>query len=302
MQATIDAADKPKKGDNGSKKGEKKTAAKEGPSGAAKASPNKRKPPAASSTYVSKRGKQPARKRKTPTPSASEGSDSETESDIRIEENQHVRNQEEEPVRNEEGQHVRNEEPLVRNEEETTNPENPEVTVNVSDTGANTSFFTTHVSPPIFPIRKYDPEIIFGDDDDHHHDDLGGFTYSPFQIRTESENEATVTKGFLKSLHEKIENAENAAKMNREISESADICKSTTKKVDKLISETTTSMENYRTTYNNNTASANEALQNLGVMFKIEKTNLEKIRTSLQQDHASFQTSLTLQIRKLQDD
>ncbi|CAI9291502.1 unnamed protein product [Lactuca saligna] len=60
-------------------------------------------------------------------------------------------------------------------------------------------------------------------------------------------------------------------------------------------------MENFRTTYNNNTTSANEALQNLGAMFKNEKLNLEKVCTGLQQDHASFQTSLTSQITKLHD-
>lgn len=60
--------------------------------------------------------------------------------------------------------------------------------------------------------------------------------------------------------------------------------------------------QSYITTYNNNTAFANEALQNLGVMFKTVKVDLRKIRTSLQQDHASFQTSLTSQITKLLDD
>ncbi|CAI9280614.1 unnamed protein product [Lactuca saligna] len=39
-----------------------------------------------------------------------------------------------------------------------------------------------------------------------------------------------------------------------------------------------------------------------GAMFKTEKLNMEKVRIGLQQDHASFQTSLTLQITKLQDD
>ncbi|CAI9290870.1 unnamed protein product [Lactuca saligna] len=37
-------------------------------------------------------------------------------------------------------------------------------------------------------------------------------------------------------------------------------------------------------------------------MFKTEKLNLEKIRTGLQQDHVSFQISLTSQITELQDD
>lgn len=69
--------------------------------------------------------------------------------------------------------------------------------------------------------------------------------------------------------------------MNIAVSESADVYKSTTEKVDKLMSETTAFMENYRTTYNDNSASTNEALHKLGSMFRIEKENLEKIRTGL---------------------
>lgn len=94
MQAAIEAADKPKKGGNGSKKGKQKIVAKEGLSDAVKPSPKKRNAPAAFSTIIPKRRKQPARKRKTPTPSASERSDSKTESDIWIGEDQPVRNDE----------------------------------------------------------------------------------------------------------------------------------------------------------------------------------------------------------------
>lgn len=57
MQVVIHVADKPKKGGKGSKKGEKKTAAKEGPSGATKPSLKKRKAPAASSASTPKRRK-----------------------------------------------------------------------------------------------------------------------------------------------------------------------------------------------------------------------------------------------------
>lgn len=88
--------------------------------------------------------------------------------------------------------------------------------------------------------------MIFRDDGDD--DDLGRFTYNPFQIRTESEAEATVSKGQLKVIHKKLdqlllaskasssdsyskatveslfehimkEHAENAAKMNVAVSE-----------------------------------------------------------------------------------
>ncbi|CAI9282321.1 unnamed protein product [Lactuca saligna] len=52
-------------------------------------------------------------------------------------------------------------------------------------------------------------------------------------------------------------------------------------------------MENYRTTYNNNTISTNEALKHLGEMFKTEKLNIEQIRTDV--------TSLLLDIIETKD-
>ncbi|CAI9263640.1 unnamed protein product [Lactuca saligna] len=63
----------------------------------------------------------------------------------------------------------------------------PDVTINVSDTGAITSVFTTSVSLSIYCVRTNDPDMNFDDGDE---DDLGGFTYSPFQIQTDSEDEA----------------------------------------------------------------------------------------------------------------
>ncbi|CAI9293870.1 unnamed protein product [Lactuca saligna] len=223
MQAAIDVVDKPKKGGKGSKKGEKKIVTKEGPSGATKPSSKKRKAPAASFASTPKRRKHPARKRKTPTPSAREESDFETDSNVRIEETQLVRN--EEPTANPE--------PLVHNTEGTTNQE---------------------------------------------------------LLSSKSSSSDAYSKATVESLFECItkQHVANAAKMNAAVSKSADVRKSTTQKFNKLISKTTTFMENYITTYNNNIAFTNEALQNLGAMFKTEKINLEKIHTGLQQDHASF--------------
>ncbi|XP_052627103.1 pollen-specific leucine-rich repeat extensin-like protein 2 [Lactuca sativa] len=53
----------------------------------------------------------------------------------------------------------------------------PISSVNVFDMGANTSGFSSHVTPPISPIRSNNPEMIFEHDED---DDLDGFAYSPF--------------------------------------------------------------------------------------------------------------------------
>nr|KAJ0203038.1 hypothetical protein LSAT_V11C500245520 [Lactuca sativa] len=78
----------------------------------------------------------------------------------------------------------------------------PASSVHVSDTGANTSGFSSHVTPPISLIRIDDSEMLFGN---HEDDYLDGFTYSPFQIRTDSEDEVSTVKRELKSLHEKID-------------------------------------------------------------------------------------------------
>ncbi|CAI9270546.1 unnamed protein product [Lactuca saligna] len=202
------------------------------------------------------------------------------------------------------------------------------VSFNVSATGAKTLGFSTHVSPATYPIRIDDPDMIFGDDND---DDLGGFTYSAFQIRTAREDEATVIQGLLMSLHEKLDNlflaskdsfseayskavvenmferitkdhTDNVEKMNKAVTASAIVCKTAAEKVDKLIFDTTVFNEAYQTTYNNNTIFVNASLQNLGTIFKAEKDNWQNLYTGLQNEHELFQTSITLQITKHQSD
>ncbi|CAI9270545.1 unnamed protein product [Lactuca saligna] len=267
-----------------------------------------------------------------PTPSESAGSKYETELDIQIEEDQ--------PVRHVEEENVRIEEPPICNEGENTNTEltqtlndyvpspPPLLSFNVSATGAKTLGFSTHVSPATYPIRIDDPDMIFGDDND---DDLGGFTYSAFQIRTAREDEATVIQGLLMSLHEKLDNlflaskdsfseayskavvenmferitkdhTDNVEKMNKAVTASAIVCKTAAEKVDKLIFDTTVFNEAYQTTYNNNTIFVNASLQNLGTIFKAEKDNWQNLYTGLQNEHELFQTSITLQITKHQSD
>ncbi|CAH1433570.1 unnamed protein product [Lactuca virosa] len=126
MQVILAEADKDKTGGKkGVKKGDKKTADKEGPSVPGK-SHKKKKAPTTTSTAAPKRRKQPTCKQKspttTPTPIGSEGLDSESESDIRIEDDQPVRNEEDDNVCNKE-ETVRIEGQTIHNEELTSNPE-----------------------------------------------------------------------------------------------------------------------------------------------------------------------------------
>ncbi|CAI9269315.1 unnamed protein product [Lactuca saligna] len=299
----------------------------------------------------------------TPTPRESEHSESKTQSDIRIEEQETVHNEEE--TSNPEVTQTHNDfvpspppspkttttpititpcPPPVTSQPQTSAPlstplifdsiippttsAEPLVLVNASDAGAKTLGFSTHVSPPISPLRQDDPDMIFGDEEE---EDLGGFTYSPFQITTESEDETLVTKGQLKSLHDNIdqlllstkasssesyskaavnslfgtltkEHSDNIEKMNKSVDASAEVWKTMTEKVDKLTSDTTFFMENFQSSFDSNTPKANEALSGLGSLFKAKKTKLPEVRNGLKTYHEAFQSSISSQITKLQDE
>ena len=71
------------------------------------------------------------------------------------------------------------------------------------------------------------------------------------------------------------------------------------KKVDKLIADTMTFMEDYKTTYNANTVTANKAIQNVGVLFQTENVNFVELRKAIQSDDETFQSSITAKITKL---
>ncbi|CAI9284419.1 unnamed protein product [Lactuca saligna] len=181
----------------------------------------------------------------------------------------------------------------------------PFVSINIYDTEAEPLGFLTHVSPPISSINHDDPDMVFCDDEDK---DIEGFNYSPFQIRTEKDDVEHITTGQLQSLHEKIDQLLQSTKAsstddyakaaveslferimkqhnasvdtsNKVVANFAEVCMSTTEKVDKLIEKTTSFMENFQTTYNSNTTSANEALKILGSLFKTEKTKLQELRS-----------------------
>ncbi|CAI9283962.1 unnamed protein product [Lactuca saligna] len=90
--------------------------------------------------------------------------------------------------------------------------------------------------------------------------------------------------------------------MNKVVADSAEVCKTTTKNVNKLIVESTTFMENFQTTFNNNTSSANKATKDLGSLFKSKRTQLQAILTGLKTYLETFQATISCQISQLKDE
>ncbi|CAI9260206.1 unnamed protein product [Lactuca saligna] len=300
IQATIDAADKPKKEGKGAKKGEKKTIVKE----------------------------------------ATSEDEFDTQSDIRIEKNPPVRNEDvhNEFIRNEEvhNKDVCNNDDNIRNEEQTSNPKvtqhlNNFVPSHPPSPKTTTTPITIAPCPPPFSSQQQTniplSSPLFTDSTVPPTTSIE----PPVSVNRRKLADSLIvlsTKVKLQSLHEKIdqlilsfkalsydaytkatiecfieriskEHYANAEKMNKAVADSTEVCKTTTGKVVKLISDTFFFMENFQTTFNSNTTIANEALKSLGSLFKFEKVKLQEIRTGFKTKHEAFQTSISSQISNL---
>ncbi|CAI9282553.1 unnamed protein product [Lactuca saligna] len=220
--------------------------------------------------------------------------------------------------------------PLFTDSTATTTTSNVEtlITVNTSDAGAGALVFSVgHSTPPISPFHQDDPDMIYGADDD----EFIEFTYSPFNIRTESDDEAPVTRVQLKAINEKLDlllqsskasssedylqptikyffetlTKEHSAKLektNKVVDASASVCNDTTEKVDKLITNPRLFMEKFQSSFECNTIKANEVISSLGSTLKTEKAKLEQVRCGPQTDNVELNSFILSKITKLQDE
>lgn len=159
--------------------------------------------------------------------------------------------------------------------------------------------------------------MIFGNDDN-----FVGFTYSSFNIKTESDEEAPITKGKLKAIHEKLdsllhatktsstddysqatvksiletltkEHTANLEKMNKAVDASSTVCNKTTEKEDKVIIDAQVFMEQFQSSFKSNTAKANKFISSLDSTLKTKNAKLQEVRTGLKSDHEKFQSSIS---------
>ncbi|CAI9298585.1 unnamed protein product [Lactuca saligna] len=172
----------------------------------------------------------------------------------------------------------------------------PISSINISDMGANTSGFSRHVTPSISLIHTDDLYMIFGDDED----DMGRFTYSPFQFRIDSEDEASATKGELKSHHDKIDQLILASKASSSETYSKEAVESILERVIKEHATNASTMT--KNTYDSSTFTANKAIQNVSAIFKAERENFVELRKEFQSDNQAFQSSTDAKISKLQEE
>ena len=87
--------------------------------------------------------------------------------------------------------------------------------------------------------------------------------------------------------------AANLEKANKVVADSSTVCKDTTEKVEKLISDAQTFMGTFQTSFEVNMAKKNQVISSLGTTLHIEKDALEKDCTCIQSDNAEFDTSIS---------
>ncbi|CAI9294330.1 unnamed protein product [Lactuca saligna] len=92
------------------------------------------------------------------------------------------------------------------------------------------------------------------------------------------------------------EHSANVSTLSRVVSYSIDACKATTEKVDKLIADKFSFMEDHKSTYNANTVLVNKSIKNVGTLFQMEKVNFVELLKALQFDHEAFQSSINVKI------
>ncbi|CAI9267847.1 unnamed protein product [Lactuca saligna] len=157
----------------------------------------------------------------------------------------------------------------------------------------STTTLTTTVEPPV-SLNAYDVGAGASCLDI-------GFTYSQFNIRTESDDEAPITRATVKCIletHTK-EHSANLDKMKKAVDASPIVYNNTTEKVDKLINDAQVFMENFQSSFESSTVKANEVISSLGPTLKTEKVKLQEVHTGLKSEHDEFQSSISSQITKL---
>ncbi|CAI9280758.1 unnamed protein product [Lactuca saligna] len=172
----------------------------------------------------------------------------------------------------------------------TTSTSEPPVSINASNAGASASDSTLgHSTPPISPLCQDDQEIFDGDDEE----DFGGFTYSPFNIRIESDDEAPITRGKFKALTEKLDSLIESTKT----SSRGDYSQETIKAFfETLTKEHSANLEKTNQAINASASIFKETTE------KIEKDAQEKVHTGILSDNSKLHTSFSSKIYKLHED
>ncbi|XP_052620855.1 uncharacterized protein LOC128126781 [Lactuca sativa] len=90
--------------------------------------------------------------------------------------------------------------------------------------------------------------------------------------------------------------------MNKVVDALGSVCKETTEKVNKLITNSRSFMSTFQSSFESNTVKATEVISSLRSTLRIEKAKLEEVHIGLQVDTSELNTSISSKIQKLQDD
>ncbi|CAI9274748.1 unnamed protein product [Lactuca saligna] len=179
----------------------------------------------------------------------------------------------------------------------------------------------------ISPLRQDDQDTNFAG----YHDEFQYSKYSPFNVQEESDDDAPITKGKFKAVNEKLDNLLESSKTSSRIEYSFESIKALietltkehtnspvastkvvenlestvremTEKVEKLLANVTHFMEEFQSSSENNIATANKVITNIGYILQSEKEALYKVHSDLQVDNTKMNAFVVSKIEKLQVD
>ncbi|XP_052625772.1 flocculation protein FLO11-like [Lactuca sativa] len=154
--------------------------------------------------------------------------------------------------------------------------------------------------------------------------------YSPYQVQSDDDDDAPVTKKHIKELHEKIDNLVASSSSSRShiteaaihgmvdtftkaheasiksataaIDASTKAGAATTEKVEKLFRDATLFLESLQGAAESNAAKVNSVVEKLATSFKTKQNHFASLRRTLEADNKSFQTTIEDRLTKLQED
>ncbi|KAL7586246.1 hypothetical protein Lser_V15G38226 [Lactuca serriola] len=185
---------------------------------------------------------------------------------------------------------------------ETTPPHNPP---------PNTPPTTPPASPPPpSPENASDGDNPYLGGD---HMNFDSVYYSPFQVQSDEEDDAPVTKKHLKELHEKVDlllasssnqqaQHDSVALATAAIDASTRACEAATEKVDKLFSDASVLLKSLQESVDATKTTLEPIVQQLAKFVSTELSSFATLRQHISDDNSALHASIDARLAKLQED
>ncbi|KAL7590355.1 hypothetical protein Lser_V15G35622 [Lactuca serriola] len=191
---------------------------------------------------------------------------------------------------------------------------------------------TKPTTPPASPPPQSPEDASDGDDQylGGDHMNFDSVYYSPFQVQSDEEDDAPVTKKHLRELNEKVDQLlasssnqqsslseaalqkivdafsraqhDSVASATAAIDASTQACEAATEKVDKLFSDASDLLKSLQESANATKTTLEPIVQQLAKFVSTELTSFATLRQNISDDNSALRASIDARLAKLQED